>query len=446
MIARFPSFDYQDSQILAEKFYASIPLAYQTLLKTIFDEAEQTGTEIYLVGGIVRDLLLGRPNFDFDFVCLSYAPDFARKVLPKLNASYKLIEHTAFGTATIQPETDPTLPHFDFATSRREIYAHPAALPTVDIDPPAPLEVDLLRRDFTINAMALGQTGDSTHPKGMILVDNLGGLDDLREGNIRVLHAKSFEDDPTRLIRAVRYAARFGYKSSKDTEKLIKAALKNKLFAMLSPERQRNELRLILREVNPMRALALLQDYNLLTEIHPALYWSDLQNKDLSTLKNNLGADFTIALALGGLVARTGTRNANQIIKDLRFAHEEAIIPAQLAELIAKELKNKFDLNSNHQIYRTFKNYHEWALRSFALLAPDLAPLVSLYLNDLQHRKPQLGGDYLKHLGMKPSPQFKQILDALLDAVMDGKVSTLAEEGFFLMEQAKLSGVDVEKL
>src|SRR5437763_10234033 len=166
----------------------------------------------FLVGGAVRDLLLGRGTVDLDVAIEGDARAVARELAGRLGGEAK--EHDRFGTATVRAG-DLTV---DLATTRRETYAEPGALPEVE---PARLGEDLARRDFTINAMAASLGAAALGE----LVDPHGGREDLEAGVIRVLHPGSFTDDPTRLLRAVRYEARFGFRMDPETERFARAAI-----------------------------------------------------------------------------------------------------------------------------------------------------------------------------------------------------------------------------
>ena len=157
----------------------------------------RAGLAAYLVGGPVRDRLLGIPATDLDITVVGDAPRLAQRLADELGG--KLTVHHRFGTATV--DTDSVT--VDLVTARRETYRYAGALPDVQ---PGVIEDDLARRDFTINAMAIPVTGDESD-----LVDLHGGTRDLAAGLVRVLHDLSFRDDPTRMLRAVRYAARFGF-------------------------------------------------------------------------------------------------------------------------------------------------------------------------------------------------------------------------------------------
>src|SRR5436190_23514371 len=180
----------------------------------------------WLVGGAVRDLMLRGQTVDLDIAIEGDARDVARELAARLGGT--AVEHERFGTATIKAD-DLVV---DLASTRREMYAHPGALPDVE---PAPLDEDLARRDFTINAMA------AALPSGE-LRDPHDGRTDLDAGVIRVLHPRSFIDDPTRLLRAVRYESRFGFRMDEDTERLARDAIAGGAPGTVSGARIRDEV------------------------------------------------------------------------------------------------------------------------------------------------------------------------------------------------------------
>src|SRR5579864_4764071 len=206
-----------------------LPPGIQTLIELIGTEAERLGIRVYLVGGFVRDLLLGRPNVDLDFVVEGEAAPIVRHLCQQYGGVPHIASTSFFGTVkwllnsswvqTLGLAANPGDETFsiDFARARRETYAHPGALPMVDPTPVA-LEEDLLRRDFTINALAIRLPDE-------VLIDKLGGTADLEAGLIRILHDRSFNDDPTRLFRAVRFAHRFGFRLEQHTASLISGGL-----------------------------------------------------------------------------------------------------------------------------------------------------------------------------------------------------------------------------
>jgi len=216
---------------------------------------------VYLVGGIVRDLLLGRENRDLDLVVEGDGPHFARLLADEIGGRVRT--HDAFMTAVV---VDPRELHIDVATARSEFYRAPAALPEVQT---SPLRQDLYRRDFTINALAV-RLGPDAGPE---LIDYFGGRRDLENRLLRVLHSLSFIDDPTRVLRAVRLGLRLGFEISPETMHLVEVALAEGVFAKLSGSRLRDELVLLLddpalavRGLERLAGLGVLQ-----AALHPAL-------------------------------------------------------------------------------------------------------------------------------------------------------------------------------
>lgn len=201
----------------------------------------------YLVGGAVRDLLLGAEGADLDVVLEGDAEALAG--IP----GYQPERDELFLTGRIEVGDQ----RIDVAQTRAETYPHPGALPEVR---PAPIGEDLARRDFTVNAMAFPIADDAE------LIDPHGGLEDLRNGRLRVLHGRSFVDDPTRALRAARYAARFGFELEPDTARLLAEAD----LSTVSEDRIQNELRKIAAEDEPSRALQLLVDWGVMPTLDPA--------------------------------------------------------------------------------------------------------------------------------------------------------------------------------
>src|SRR5919109_4261194 len=212
----------------------------------------------YLVGGAVRDLLRGADAVDLDLAVEGNARSVARALAERLGGEAR--EHERFGTATVRAGDLV----FDLATTRRETYDEPGALPRVT---EAPLDEDLSRRDFTINAMAVGLTGDDLGH----LYDPRGGLTDLDQGVVRVLHEGSFIDDPTRLLRAVRYEVRLGFRMDPVTERLARAAAIEGALQTVSGGRVRDELMDLLGEAQAPAGVRRMGELGLDLALHPAL-------------------------------------------------------------------------------------------------------------------------------------------------------------------------------
>lgn len=224
------------------------PLAphVQELLQHIGAEADKAGVRIFIVGGVVRDLLLGVPVSDIDIVLEGDAPAFARRLAGQLSAAVRV--HTPFRTAVLTFKDGLSL---DLVTARRESYARPGALPDIV---PGTMDDDLFRRDFTVNALACGLNADN---RGVVR-DDLEGLTDLEARLIRTTYPESFRDDPTRIVRAARYAARFGFQLDALTQEALEAAVGAGAMTTITPVRYFLELGRILDEKDPVPALDLL--------------------------------------------------------------------------------------------------------------------------------------------------------------------------------------------
>jgi tRNA nucleotidyltransferase (CCA-adding enzyme) len=236
------------------------PLNDLPLLEKAAALADAAGLELYAVGGCARDWLLGRESADIDFLLSGdQAP-----VVEGLEKAYGG-RHQKFSPFLTVRFFSAEGRRLDFARFRKETYARPAALPAVT--EAASAAEDLGRRDFACNAMAVRLNG----PAPFALLDPFNGAGDARAGLVRTLHAKSFEDDPTRVYRAARFAGRLGWALEAGTRELALAAVAAGMPALLSRERLRNELVKILSEKDPLPALRLLAELGALAAIHPGL-------------------------------------------------------------------------------------------------------------------------------------------------------------------------------
>ena len=264
-----------------------------SLLKTLQEIGEIGGSDAYLVGGSVRDLILKRDTHDIDIVVEGDAISVAESV--KTHWHGEILVHQQFGTATVT-SANPTYPKIDFVTARCETYQQPATLPKVE---KGTLTDDLLRRDFSINALAMCINSDDFGN----VIDITGGIEDLKSGTIRVLHEDSYFDDPTRIFRAFRYAGRYSFRISETDSDLIRDA--GPLISELSGERIRNELDRILLEDNATEIIRLLSEFGIFEVIfkdwritpdlidglktaEDAIKWSSEHLKDDNLLKKNI--------------------------------------------------------------------------------------------------------------------------------------------------------------
>jgi tRNA nucleotidyltransferase (CCA-adding enzyme) len=261
-------------QTLAARLEKVLPPARMALIRVIAAEAHELHAAVYIVGGFVRDLMLERPSQDFDLVVEGDAIGLAYNLSRRYGG--RVTSHARFGTAKwflgeirhLNGDQDPVdLPPFiDLITARTEFYTHPTALPTVER---GSIKLDLHRRDFTINTLALRLDGRHYGE----LHDYWGGLNDLRLGLVRCLHSLSFVDDPTRMLRAVRFEQRFSFAIEERTLQLLREAIS--LLGRVSGDRVRHELDHILDEEHAASMLMRLDALGLLAAIHPGLAWDE---------------------------------------------------------------------------------------------------------------------------------------------------------------------------
>lgn len=248
----------------------------QRLITAAREVADRLGASVYLVGGMVRDMLLERANEDVDLVVEGDGIAFAEALAEVLDG--RVHPHLPFLTAVISL---PDGLRIDVASARTEFYRTPAALPEVAT---SLIRQDLYRRDFTINSLGVVLSGERYGE----LVDFFGGRMDIQRREIRVLHSLSFIDDPTRALRAVRYARRLDFTIAPDTRNLISTALGEGVFERLSGQRLRRELEILLAEPHPTPALALIADLGLLPAICPGLKWSEQARSYLMEIEGQL--------------------------------------------------------------------------------------------------------------------------------------------------------------
>lgn len=241
------------------------------LTRAVLDAADAGGIAVLLVGGPVRDLLLGLPLVDVDLLVDDPDParagELADRAARAAGEDATVTRHERFGTATLRAGDAQV----DLATVRSETYAHDGALPTVAA---GTLQQDLARRDFTVNALALplSRPACDVHPE---IVDLVGGRDDLARRRLRILHRRSFHDDPTRALRAARLAPRLGFSLGRRTRNALRDALRDGAFARVSGERLRREALKLFedasRGLDPSRGLRLLDEWHVLGALEPGL-------------------------------------------------------------------------------------------------------------------------------------------------------------------------------
>ena len=399
-----------------------------TLLQLVREEATQRGLPLYVVGGSVRDLILGRPFNDFDLTVEGDAIALARALASKHGGG--VTAHLKFGTAKwfLPPHLKTGYDTLDLISARSETYKHPAALPTVKL---GSIEDDLRRRDFTINAMAIRLDGDHYGE----LRDDLNGTEDLQKKLIRVIHPGSFMDDPTRLYRAVRYENRYGFKLAEETIALIPEA--RPFVEKLSPQRIRHELDLILDETNAVSMLTRLDELDLLTPIHSCL--ADFRRSNLATLKSDDPA--------------LQNRNSRWLLwlmhltdQEIEFLNERLHFKADLLKILRSAAVLESNLTAlvglkPSQVVELLEGYSIKALEVVSIAGQDeeIKSTLTKYLSEWWSVKPKTSGHDLKRRGVPPGPKYNEILRRLRAAWLDGEITTEEEEKKMLDEMLQES-------
>ncbi len=377
---------------------------------------------LYLVGGAVRDLLLGGAAVDLDLAVEGDARRAARELAGALGGDAR--EHEHFGTATVRARGRA----FDLATTRREAYDQPGALPRVQ---PAPLTEDLGRRDFTINAMAIGLTGDDLGH----LYDPRGGHDDLGAGLVRVLHPHSFLDDPTRLLRAVRYAARLGFALEEDTERDARVAVAEGALDTVSGARVRDELMDLLGELDAPAGVRRMHELGIDRALHPALDPDPELVASASLGAIAIGADRALA-ALAALCAGAPEELDLWLGSlQLEARDRDAVARAsRTAEPLARRLRADRPMPSELRALLAGEPRELLAL-TLAFGAP--ATPILRWISGLAHVRLEITGEDLLAAGVPEGPELGRALEETLGRKLDGLVSGRDDELRTALELAR---------
>ena len=457
----------QGKNLLQDRLLPSI----QLILNEAAQQAEQQGWQLYLVGGAVRDLLLAkldRPLLidDIDLVVDGFHPAAGAadaiahsagvtlaQALQQIYPAARLQVHGQFQTAAILWHNDPVLDSLwvDIATARTEFYPYPAANPEVEA---SSIRQDLYRRDFTINALAVRLTAPN---QGEIL-DFFGGLLDLEAKLIRVLHANSFIEDPTRIYRAVRFAVRLGFAIEPQTEGYIRYAIASGIYQRLQTEktpalqtRLKQELKYILQAPYWKAAVQKLSNLGALCCVHAdlkltdQLWWrlrmGDRWLKQFAPTETLPHWQVLLEILLSALEPEQRWQTAERLqlsaggIERLRGLHE---IEETLSLRDSQGAATPLSLSPS-QIVHLFRPYDLPTLILLASTQPrPIRRQIWKYLTHWRHLKSPLNGNDLKALGYAPGRQYKQILDALLTAALEGQIATRSEAEAFLKQHFPL--------
>ncbi|MBX3084708.1 MAG: CCA tRNA nucleotidyltransferase [Anaerolineae bacterium] len=413
-----------------------LPDSLEPLLDRITEAAEVLNLPLYVVGGFVRDLMLGKVNLDLDMVVENRVFDLVAELVSSYGGEVQY--HQKFGTATwFLPAPESGWPlTIDFATARTEVYPEPAILPVVT---PSTIERDLFRRDFTINALAL-----RISPPPLHLLDLYHGDSDLRHGLIRVLHDRSFIDDPTRIFRAVRYEQRFNFQIESHTLNLLLSALI--FIPRLTGERIRHEFDMIFAEAAPERALRRFDGLNILTHANSALAFDETLASAFESSRILLDRaspesgwrSLTIEKPLvywALLGSRLDAKQAVSVSKSLALSRPQTEALEQgtrtqrcLAALAGAEYPSQVDAAISQFTPTSAALVAYWALAT----DDHTRHKIATYATTWRYVQPALNGDDLKRMGLPPGKLFGTLLRQLRSARLDGKLTTEDDERAFV--------------
>jgi tRNA nucleotidyltransferase (CCA-adding enzyme) len=435
-------------QNLSDRLEHILPRTQLALLKAVAEVAYTQRAALYIVGGFVRDLIVERPSLDYDLVVEGDAIALSNSLVEKYGG--RAVTHKRFGTAKwqvleireeltqhLENEVNTSLDSadlpntLDLVSARREFYTHPTALPTVER---GSIKLDLHRRDFTINTLALRLDGRHYGQ----LHDYWGGVNDLQSGLIRVLHSLSFVDDPTRILRAVRFESRFAFGIETRTLELLHAALP--LLDRVSGDRIRHELNNVFLEDNYLQMLERMHELGILSAIHPALVWNSEVQTHLEMLKElqpepvweleDVFDSHTLYKYLGYILwlSCLPSENASSISERLRLPQ---VVDTSLRTTchLVKELGVQEKLRPSVVLAKLEKTSSLTRYAVYILSEDDnIRQAVLKCVREWQHVSPITSGHDLRAFGLRPSPAYKLILTQLRDAWVDGEVKNFEQE------------------
>ena len=403
-----------------------IPRFLMEIIEKARQIGERLGYNVYIVGGFVRDLLLRVENFDLDFVVEGDGPRLAEELAKELGGRASI--HRKFETAVV---ILPDGTRVDVTTARFEYYREPAALPEVAR---GSIKRDLYRRDFTINAMAIKITGDDAYT----LIDYYGGLRDLKEKVIRVIHNLSFVEDPTRAFRAIRFEQRYGFRIGPHTERLIKLAVKEGIFEKLSGKRVFNELKHMLSEKNAFLMVKRMEDLGILKFVNPKLK-ADEETRELFEKAQEIFNWYELLFKrqqpetwmtnLMILVRKLPKEELKELLRWFGVSKKEKETITAGIEKAHTTIARLSQTEDPAQIYKLLIPYPlEAVLYFMALASEENQQKIGRYLMEWMDIKTEIGGRDLMALGLTPGPIFGKILNRVLEAKIRGEVRTKEEE------------------
>lgn len=404
-------------QHLAKEMQQQLPEEVFTLLNQISETADHMSMSVYLIGGIVRDILLKRPNDDIDIVVEGNGIHFARGL--RKDYGGEVLEHDSFGTATW---THPSGLMIDLTSSRLEYYDRPASLPDVEL---STLEEDLHRRDFTINAMALRLNQESFGE----LIDPFGGQEDLKAKKIKILHNISFIEDPTRIFRAIRFEERFQFLMDKQTEQLALNSITK--VKNLTANRMIEEMKRLFKEGNPITVMERLFELDFWKQLGVDFTWCEMSREALKRLQNNYHE-------LQKVVPSDEPTWFNYFLIPFHVSSSVSCVERfALTKPDLKLLNEIVHLSDYHSwddirrigdCHRKLKDYSTEAI-IFILSVETIenSELVKDYLVNRYHLPQYFTGKDLMELGLKPGPFFSELFLQLEIQQLNGDINSEKE-------------------
>lgn len=411
--------DLELKQLVLQRFKEKIPFEVQQLLHLTGFIAEELGYTAYLVGGLVRDLILGYENLDYDIVVEGSAIEVAKRLARSTGA--RVDAYRRFDTAVVIFKTGL---RFDLATARTEFYEKPGALPKVQR---SGIRSDLLRRDFSINALAMSLSRKNFGE----IVDVAGGLKDLRNKTIRVLHSLSFIEDPTRVIRAIRFEAKFNFKMDETTESLAREAVRLSMLKKAPSVRLRDELFDLFKEDSFMIAIFRAEELGVFKSLFPGFKLTPKKRKMLKQISEHKFEETTREIkkisVFAALLSDYPQEFCSEMATELKLnANDKKIFLETLQLIMEKDTK----LTSNSEIYEFLSRFKEKSLISASYLLSKSSPLknaISRYLRQIKDIKPPLSGSELLSLGFQESPALGQVKQEIFKLYLDGKIKSKDE-------------------
>lgn len=439
-----PQYDYIGEDLIRQ----SLGTDLARLIQHIANIAHEQHINLYIVGGIVRDMMLKRPNDDIDFVTETSAITFAELVVAKFGG--ELNSFRPFDTAKWMPSAESALllgvpheslpHHIDFATARNEFYQHPTALPSVYS---GSIKLDLHRRDFTINTIAI-QLSPQSHANRIL--DFYGGVNDLNNGVIRALHSLSFVDDPTRILRAIRFETRLGFTIEARTAELIH--VHRDMLRRITGERVRNELTLLLKEDYPERGIQTLHERGLLIAIHPDFDFPREAYNDFVALRDDATAQFCqfADLPLQDVFADTPEnlywlvwmkhlhpQAVTRVCERLLFGQKIIAQYRAIAQITHDGAELRADDTPPSRIVARLDTLSDWGLLGLWINGhPTTKRYIETYITTWRYVQSAINGDTLLAMNVPAGKHYRDILSKLREARLDGITYTQRDEYAYL--------------